>query len=202
MKWSYDRVISCTQLLKDAGAIEVTKHKHNKKLYNVCDLLYSIPRFLVSSSSSTSNIYTSKTRRLEDESKGMKKVEEIENDEDWKAIEAILLKYFHKHQIKPVFLKNGHLWDRLYNLYSEEGFDFDGYCKWYRVNKYPMKKFHYGLLLYDGMVSEYKDALLDEEEDSRYIHTDTMNNSDSFKKSLKKKKKMYEDMGLNEEGDD
>lgn len=116
--------------------------------------------------------------------KGHWSVEDIQSDDDWKKAEAILLKYFKPFQINPVFLtKKKNMFSNLMDLL--ERVDFDAYCKWYRVNKYPTKKFYYGLFLYPNMIEEFESDM--EESNDAYLHvTSKMENNSEYQKSLDK----------------
>lgn len=117
--------------------------------------------------------------------KGYWSVENIREDEDWKKAEAILLKYFKPFQINPVYLtKKKNMFSNLIDLL--ERVDFDAYCKWYRVNKYPTKKFYYGLFLYPDMIAEFE---TDMEEDTYLNVTSKMENNSEYRESLDKQAK-------------
>lgn len=112
--------------------------------------------------------------------KGRWTVKDIMVDPDWKVIHEILLKYFRPYQINPAYLTKKNYFSRLINL-LEQVDNFDSYCSWYRTNKYPLKKFTYGLFLYPGMLEEYKESL----EDDIYLKGPTiMENSEKYRKTL------------------
>ncbi len=110
---------------------------------------------------------------------------DIKMDSDWRTVEPILLKYFKPHQIAPRKLTIKKRFESLCELLSDNTFDFDAYCKWYRVEKYPYRKFNYGLFLYPDMIAEFRDSL----EDDKYLKTTTnLENSESHKRGLEETK--------------
>ncbi len=115
-------------------------------------------------------------------------LEDILEDEDWKKAEAILLKYFPKNKINPVFLTKHHGFSKLIQLMDEV--DFDKYCKWYRVNKYPRKKFNYGLFLYPAMVEEFKDEELEGKTDSYLNTSSNLENDDGYRRLVEEQDKV------------
>jgi len=111
-------------------------------------------------------------------------VEDIEADDDWNRVKPILDKYFKPYQYHPQHLvTRKKYFTPLVKLITDPEVDFDAYCKWYRVNKYPRYKFNYGMFLTPGMITEYRNTL-EGDEDSRYTNTSKMHESDSFKKSV------------------
>jgi len=111
---------------------------------------------------------------------------DIKMDADWKTAEPILLKYFKPYQISPVKLTTKKRFEKLCELISDKTFDFEVYCKWYRKEKYPIRKFNYGLFLYPDMIAEFRDT---QEESATYLKTTTrLEDNESFKKSLKETK--------------
>ncbi len=109
---------------------------------------------------------------------------DIRNDEDWKKAEPILLKYFKPHQIHPRHLIYKKRFEKLCDLLSDATFDFDAFCKWYRAEKYPLRKFNYGLFLYPDMIAEFRDVV-DDEKDDIYLKTSSrLEDSESFKKGI------------------
>lgn len=113
-------------------------------------------------------------------------VADIKMDADWKTAEAILLKYFKPHQIDAKKLTYKKRFSILCELLSDKSFDFDAYCQWYRVEKYPDKLFNYGLFLYPDMIMEFKDST--ENNDSYLNTTSNLANSESHKRGVKETK--------------
>jgi len=109
---------------------------------------------------------------------------DIRNDEDWKKAEPVLLKYFKPHQINPRHLTRKKRFEALCELLSDSTFDFDAFCKWYRVEKYPLKKFNYGLFLCSDMIAEFRDVVEDDKDDIYLKTSSRLEDSESFKKSL------------------
>ena len=74
-------------------------------------------------------------------------------------------------------------------MISDETFDFDAFCKWYRIEKYPQRKFNYGLFLYPDMIAEFRDIQDKGEETDTYLDTSTMmKESESHKKGVQETK--------------
>lgn len=182
---------ACTNTLVEMGVLKLTKLRTNKKRINLCGL--PIKFSLVASTSSLitsySTIYYSRDR--DDQTKLNQKkftVQDVEADEDWIKIKVVLLKYFKDHQIHPAMLvgKTQHF-IRLCSVWEDMGAEkFDKYAEWYRVNKYPLRKFNFGLFLYPGIISEYLDDT--DEESDRYMNTGTMDDSETFKEGVTKTK--------------
>lgn len=116
--------------------------------------------------------------------KGRWTAADIANDEDWKKLKLVLLKYFKPSEVNPVFLTKKNYFGKLLTLVGNV--DFEAYCKWYRVNKYPSKKFHFGLFLYPSMLTEYEDS----KEDDPYLNVSTkMENSEGYRRLLEEQEK-------------
>jgi len=117
---------------------------------------------------------------------------DVKMDTDWRTAEPILLKYFKPYQISPVKLSIKKRFEKLCELLTDETFDFDAYCKWYRVEKYPKYKFNYGLFLYPDMIAEFRDSL---EDDDTYLKTTTnLANSESHKQGVKRTKEFIDSL--------
>jgi len=118
---------------------------------------------------------------------------EIEMDADWKTAESILLKYFKPYQISPLKLTKKKRFEKLCELISDETFNFDAFCKWYRIEKYPQRKFNYGLFLYPDMIAEFRD--LQDEEPDAYLDTSTrLKESESHKKDVQETNEYLESL--------
>lgn len=192
-----NRVIKAgSDVLEELGFITRNIHKSNKRTVIVNDtpLSFSFVESISSIISSYRSIYT-KPKSIRDDKTKLDKtksnkfnLDDVQKDEDWLKMKPILLKYYKEYQIheqllvgpKQSFVKLCNLWDDL----GEER--FDAYAEWYRVNKYPYKKFNYGLFLYFGIISEFKDDT--DAEDTRYMNTGSVGQSDSFKKKVSKTK--------------
>jgi DNA-binding MarR family transcriptional regulator len=190
-----------TRALSRTGFIRVIPSQGNKKLIEVQNkiglaLAESVPLILKSYNSSIeeekdkNDGAKAKPKNLNDHSgehlKGQWSVKDIESDEDWLKAKEILLKYFRSSQINPIFLTKKNKFSTLL-LLIEQVKDFEAYCKWYRVEKYPRMKFNYGLFLYPSMVSEFEDAI---EDDDTYLNvTSNMENSEAYQKVLDEQEK-------------
>ena len=114
-------------------------------------------------------------------------VEDIKADEDWQKAKDILLKYFKPFQINPVFLTKKQGFSRLVTLM--DSVDFDKYAEWYRINKYPLKKFNYGLFLFPGVIEEFKESV--EDSADPYLNVTTrMESSNEYQNQLKEQEEL------------
>lgn len=196
-----------TAVLERLGVVRVAPGYRNRKIVHAEDY-FGVPVSRIDDTNmrlychllSSNSIYELEERETGEAHVRVKgrdfDVEDIKRDADWLKAEAILSEFFKPHQIDPIHLTYKSRFSVLCDIMGDSMLDFREYCRWYRVNKYPMKKFNYGLFLLPSMVSEYKDAV--EDGDDPYLHTDKMNESDSFKQSLEKKKRMLKKMGITE----
>ncbi len=83
---------------------------------------------------------------------------DIRADGEWQKAELILEKYFRPREINPKSLTAKKRFEKLCELISDETFDFEAYCKWYKEEKYPDKKFNYGLFLFPDMIEEFRES--------------------------------------------
>lgn len=160
------------EALEELGLIRVSSGSKNMKHVEILDV------FSLSLSSSYCTTYrilygskskSSKSgRRQTDLTTDDFSLDDIKNDEDWQRVEPILKKYFRDHQIDPerFFSEKAiakHYWRKFNDILEDSSVDFEEYCKWYRVNKYPRLKFTYGAFVLPSMVDEFKE---DSEPDS------------------------------------
>jgi len=197
---SKQMITHTTRALAATGFIEVATAKGNRKEVRVLNKLglaiaESVPLILKVYSNSIreereNGTATAKPKSLANghsgvHLKGQWSAEDIRDDEDWQKVEVILLKYFRPSQINPVFLTKKNKFATLLEVVGQV--DFDAYCKWYRVEKYPRMKFNFGLFLYPSMLSEFEDAM---EDDDTYLNVSTnMENSAAYKKLLDEQEK-------------
>ena len=188
-----------TDGLEKVGLVRVTRLPSNRRLVRAINVFSSLDVDVSSSYilQEYSKRYKKKeenrpvyvqTGKLKTDTRVGFGVEDIKSDEDWKKAEAILLKYFKPYSINPVFLTKKNFFMKLLELM--DSVDFDAYCKWYRVEKYPVKKFHYGLFLYPGMINEFEDAM---EDSDSYLRTSTnMEGDESYQRLLEEQDKVLE----------
>lgn len=114
-------------------------------------------------------------------------IADIKADEDWKKAESILIKYFKPYQINPTYLTRKQYFSKLITLMDDV--NFEKYCQWYRVNKYPLRKFNYGLFLFPGVIEEFKDTL--EDSSDTYLNVTTrMETSNEYQEQLKEQESL------------
>ena len=183
------------RVLEDMGFISQRPAGNNKIFVDLHKIHGSLNVRKLSLLLFSLNTTTSKGETIEDVTKaeaGGFSEAEIKMDADWRTVEPVLLKYFKPYQISPVKLTTKKRFEKLCELISDETFDFEAYCKWYRVEKYPQRKFNYGLFLYPDMIAEFRDS---REDDDTYLKTTTrIQDSESFKKDVQKTKKFLKEI--------
>lgn len=90
-------------------------------------------------------------------------VTELQEDFVWKEAEPSLHTEFEKKEVKPKYLLNKAMFDKLRAMVQDSTFDFSLYCKWYRDKKYPRLRFKWNMFLLPSMREEFRD----EQEDFR-----------------------------------
>jgi len=189
------------RVLEDMGFISQRPAGDNKIFVDINEIYGSLNiRKLSLLLLSLNNTTTPEAKEREDVTKaeaGGFSEAEIKMDADWKTAEPVLLKYFKPYQISPLKLTKKKRFEKLCELISDETFDFDAFCKWYRIEKYPQRKFNYGLFLYPDMIAEFRDVK--EDDDDTYLKTTTrIQDSESHKKGLQETdkflKKIQEEM--------
>jgi len=103
-------------------------------------------------------------------------VEDICEDDDWKKTQPILKKHFGVDRTKPQMLVRKKYFVKLCQLLADQSLDFEDYCRWYQVNKFPYKGFNYGLFLLPSMIEEYRVSKNIQADD--YLKTSTNLESD------------------------
>ena len=179
---SSEMLANTKKALEHIGAITIdTLAKNRQKVYTQ-EVLPSSFSFQ-SSLSFLYTIYSTYRSKKEERDPKNWKLHDIELDPQWIEAKAILLKYFHPSFIRAEFLTKKRLFSKL--LEVMEDVDLEEYAKWYRANKYPYKKFNFGLFLYPGVVQEFQ---LEGAPDP-YNDTNSQSTVEMFEKLAKEKNK-------------
>ena len=181
------------RVLEEFGFITSEPGKNNQEKVTTHDFFREFDHRSLSTLSDLllyNTISTTKEQRTEGEQASMNGFSEkdIRADGEWQKAEPILKKYFRPHQINPILLTVKKRFEMLCDLIMDELFDFEAYCAWYRKEKYPYKKFNYGLFLFPDMIAEFRDS--QEEDDDTYLKTTTrIQDSESHKKGVQETEK-------------
>ncbi len=193
--------LSLDNIRRDNKALEAMKlliikaGNNHKTIFDIQDIFESLNLNTVSLLFS---VYKDHTRNKEEGPDSVQvqagdfSESDIRNDEDWKKAEPVLSKYFKSFQMHPRHLTRKKRFEKLCDLLSDSTFDFDAFCKWYRVEKYPWKKFNYGLFLCSDMVAEFRDVAEDEKDDIYLKTSSRLEDSESFKKGVAETNKFLE----------
>lgn len=184
------------QILEEMGFISQRPAGENKIFVDINEIYGSLNIRKLSLLLFSINNTTSDQKTREDganvEAGGFSEAD-IKMDADWKTAEPILLKYFKPYQISPLKLTKKKRFEKLCELLSDETLDFDAFCKWYRIEKYPQRKFNYGLFLYPDILAEFRDS--QEEDDDVYLKTTTrIQDSESHKRGVQETNKFLEEI--------
>lgn len=157
------------EALEAIGYISTSSNNH--RAVKGIEVLEPFTFTLSSSIPLLTNILYGNSVVIEEEGKGRRKskttkegftLEDIKDDDDWKRVEPILLKYFKPMQIDPsrflaeVAIRKSY-WRKFNDILDDKDVDFEEYCRWYRKEKYPRVKFNYGLFVLESMVAEFKE---------------------------------------------